>query len=229
MTKTGLSVDGRGLKSMNRRQLFKAAGVALSVGMIGQALPARGQSEDNQEPKPFLLEYPGQTLAASRDFEATGLRPGALTFDFTVLDFDHEKEAKAAYLEVEKNFLQDFGGFREVEFYDTSEASAPKVGDDRSGLVTKAMLEGTEALFALLFVHAGARVHVWGAIGLGDPYVELAAVAEAVFAQDPATPIPAEGTPQASANLLALLPDLDDLPPGFTMAEEKVRRPGDEE
>ena len=178
---------------MRRRQLIRVFVGALAVGVFRRVLPVRAQSADDTEQPPFILEYDGQTLAASRDFEATGLRPGALTFDFTVLDFEREKDAKAAFVEI---------------------------GDQ---------LEDTEVLFGLLVVRDGQRVHVWGAIGLGDPYVELAAVAEAVFARDLETPVPAEGTPQATANLLALLPELDDLPAGFTMAEEKVRRPGDDD
>ena len=214
---------------MRRRQLIRVFVGALAVGVFRRVLPVRAQSADDTEQPPFILEYDGQTLAASRDFEATGLRPGALTFDFTVLDFEREKDAKAAFVEIDENFLGDLGAFRDMEFYDTTEASAPKVGDERAGQVTKAMLEDTEVLFGLLVVRDGQRVHVWGAIGLGDPYVELAAVAEAVFARDLETPVPAEGTPQATANLLALLPELDDLPAGFTMAEEKVRRPGDDD
>ncbi len=71
---------------------------------------------------------------------------------------------------------------------------------------------------ATIRARKATTVHLWFAFGLSDPLIELLDLAEKTMRFDQVDPTNDEV-------LLALLPKLEEMPPGFTVDDEGVVRP----
>jgi hypothetical protein len=156
----------------------------------------------------------GVLATARREFIRTGTHlVGTGNFSFIVAEFDTEAHAEAAIPAViermtndPKNGLENLERTSTMTFRDVTRAYTGKVEFD-----------GAAFDAALLIVRDGPIVHVWLAGGPNaDPLFDLYAIANTTFSERAGE----VGTPSVG-NLEALLPTLDDLPPGFVLEREE--------
>ncbi len=204
---------------MNRRA-FAIGGLALGAGT---SLSTHPSAAGAQEATPIPNNFEGQLLRATRTYQAAEIQPGApLIFQFTVFEFDSENNAKPAVSQIAKGIQNQ----NALHLSDLAAKGAPNIGDDRVAFEAKLELRGTLLDAAFLIFREGTAVHLWFAAGLGaSPLDDLITIAEGDFGA-------VEATPQATAEvsedmILGLLPDVDDLPEGYDLEEERVQSPDD--
>jgi len=169
------------------------------------------------------LPLEGRGAAISRDFARTGthiIGIGVWHFSFLAIEFDtgaHAEAAASTFMER----LADNPTFENLErtstttYRDSTRAYTGKYEETE-------MYEGEGNIWdaAVLIVRDGAIVHIWSAVGPNaDPLFALYAIADTRFADG----VEGESTPSAG-NIEALLPTLDDLPPGFVLTLEETLR-----
>ncbi len=206
---------------MNRRTLITGAAAALVVPVLPRSLSAQ-QATPQATPSAVadvFLAPEGQLAQAGREFEASGLRLGAQSIVTMLTIYDNDDHAKAAFKkpmffeELKKTLARQNGTIGEPK-----EASAPKLGDERVAEAATGNWTGRAVYVAVFRARKVSAVHLWFAFGLSDPLVELLELAEKTMRFDVVDPKNDEA-------LLALLPKLDEMPPGFTVDDEGVVRP----
>lgn len=154
---------------------------------------------------------PGFVASVERTYEKSGTQTaGTGNLGFLVGRFDSDEHASDRIVAILPTLAEDLG---------LAPTSAPKLGDE-SVAYTGESEEDERYEAALLIVRVGRDVHVWLAGGfLGSPLDDLLTIAEEVFAKQAAS-----SRLVSDDELASLLPDLDDLPPGFVLDEgESVR------
>ena len=185
------------------------------------ASPATSRAADEIGPGGgFLSAAEGRVLYASRDYEAGGFGPGPgmMALAASVTTFETDAQALAAY-ERAGGMLDAIAAAEGLAFTDRAEVSPPDVGE-RSAAERLTYAETSETALDIALVRAveGRTLHVWLGAGLGDPSLDLVTLAETAmrFADLDAD--------AADADALALLPALDEMPPGFTADDGRVAR-----
>ncbi len=205
---------------MNRRA-FAIGSLALSAGVF---LSTRPPATGAQEATPIPNNFEGQIFRATRTYQAAEIQPAApLIFQFTVSGFDTENNSKPAVSQIAKGIQNQ----NALQLSDLAARGAPNVGDDRVAFTAKLDLRGTLLDAAFLIFRESTAVHLWFAAGLGaTPLEDLISIAEGDFGVDEATPRAAEEVTEDL--ILGLLPDVDDLPEGYDLKEERVQLRDDE-
>ena len=162
----------------------------------------------------------GAVVKTSRDFTRTGthlIGIGVWHFSFLVIEFDTEAHAEAAASTLIERLADNprFGNLERTStttYRDSTLAYTGKYEETE-------MYEDEGHLWdaAILIVRDGAILHIWTADGPNaDPLFALYAIADTRFADGSGE----ENTP-STGNIEALLPTLEDLPPGFVLTSEE--------
>jgi hypothetical protein len=192
--------------------------VLISILIVGPASAQVSPFDPNQ------LNYEGTELVAVRAYYHTDMiRQGMIMLNTTALDFDTIAHAETAFDDLTTNFVN----YWNIETSGDSvpvvnDISAPKVGDERSAQSMTVVDGGTQLQATVFYVRHGEVVSFWVGLGLFDPTSELMSTIESFFDNEPSPATALAGTPEAHAALLGWLPDLDDVPPGFTLLIEQV-------
>ena len=96
------------------------------------------------------------------------------------------------------------------------ELSSPDLGADRIAETFDIESDGVTINTTTVRAYDGRTLHMWLAAGLPDPSVELLELVEQLMTFEP------EG--ESDEDIYALLPELQDMPPGFTLSKEEIRR-----
>lgn len=197
--------------------------------MVGAAALATGirptfAQEAEATPKPFTYEFEGFEVGALRNFTATGLRlDGGMKYGFSVELFDNKDHAKDAFEKFDDyldGYFENMKSQAQVTIGELKEVSAPKLGNNRSAKTTTVSVEGTDLEFVMMFVHKDEMLHKWFGVGLANPAEELFNLADEFMKFD-------DVDRDKDEEIFSLIPSLDDMPVGFTLDEEKLKR-GDE-
>ncbi len=204
---------------MNRRA-FAIGGLLLAAGASTRAFPGAAQAQDAT---PIPNNFEGQLFRATRTYQAAEIRPAVpLIYQFTVSAFDNADNAKPAVSQIAKGIQNQ----NVLQLSDLATKGAPTVGEDRVAFTAKLDLRGTILDASFLIFRQGSAVHLWFAAGLSaKPLEDLVAIAEGPFGAQEATPTADQEVSEET--VLELLPDVDDLPEGYDLQEERVQS-GDE-
>ncbi len=206
-----------GGNTMNRRNFITATAAAVATTAT-YTLPSLAQNPTpTPEGKQYELNYEGQIVKAVRDFETGSLRlDGAMQFGTIVAIFDTDEHAKKGFEEAAK-IIDFIAKENKLEVLERDKLSAPRIGKDRAAESFKVEIESTKFTMTLLRAYEGRVLHVWSAVGFADPSVELLELAEEHMEF---------GKVDAKKDdaVLDLLPELDEMPSGFKVAEEEVIR-----
>ncbi len=222
------------------RRAFAIGSLALGAGVFLSTHRLAGRVQEStpapdQEATPSPNNVEGQLFQATRTYQATTVQSALpLLFQFRVFVFDSENNAKPVVSRIAQG-IQDLTA---LQLSELTPRGAPNVGDDRVAFSAKVDLQGTILDAAFLIFREGTAVHLWFAAGLDPmPLDDLVAIAEGNFGAVEATPgatpeTTPEATPQTNAEVtkdtvLGLLPDVDDLPEGYDLKEERVQSADD--
>lgn len=203
---------------MNRRTAALTALAAFAVltgGTVAQATPVGTPEATPTQSTPEATDIKGLLVNADRTYEAGGFGIGALRYDLTVLVFGTEASAEAGYDRTAE--VLDMLATEGYTVTDRAEVSAPKVGERRYAEKMQLAKDGETFAFAIARAVEGRVVHVWIATGLGDPTLDLVTLAEKHMRFG-------NVDTARDADVLALLPALDEMPAGFTLDDEGIDR-----
>ncbi len=197
---------------MNRRTFIAASfgvGTAAVLGIRPFAGLAQGSPTDSID---------GALLTASRTFELAETKlVGTLYYAFFVIKMESEDHAERAIPQLIARFRDST---TDPILSDFTEVSAPTIVEGTKAYTATTESDGFTVELGFLFFRVGTEVYFWNAGGLAAPTIsDLAAVAERVYGSNDPTPV----ADLDEANILDLLPTLDDLPPGFQLGEEEVK------
>ena len=121
---------------------------------------------------------PGQSAEAEREFRTSGARDGALAFRFGVGEFVDAASAAAALPAVVERIRA------QPNLAALRPATAPAFGDEAHAFAGPVPSGETTLETVILIVRADRYLYLWIASGLAsDPFPDLIAVAERVFAR----------------------------------------------
>ena len=206
---------------MNKRELLAATAAGTVLLAMHRMTPTLAQEADTT-PEAHELQYDGQIVKASRSFTADGFRmTGAITINTIAAVFDIKRNAENAFetaAQIPDKLLESAQAEgTNMTILNREDVSPPKLGKKRHAESIDYDIEGLQVKGIFLRVQKDELLHVWTAVGFASPAEELFDLsAEHMKFED----VDVEDDDE----LLELLPELDDLPSGFAMTDEKITR-----
>lgn len=182
----------------------------LVLGMLSALLGPMCLAAQSATPTP---EIPGLVRRAERFYRRSAGDVGTILLLVFVAEFDTERNAIAATPEIGRRIAGLTGP---SSFLPTS---APRFGEESAAYTGEVVQNAVTMDLAILVVREGWFIYGIAAFAVtGDPFVDVLQTAERRFdakADQAAT--------RRSSDLLTLLPDLDEIPPGFVLESEGER------
>jgi hypothetical protein len=210
--------------------------VLLVIAYLGLASPisasAFGATPTVDEP-PLLVGLDNLQDAAIRAMQATRIKQsGPIVLTFEVLRFTDAEAAEEELAEFVRRVVARFDADRNGADPYQPATDAPEIGDETIAYIGEQRLdeplgEITATPVAILFVRTGAYIHL--AIGIafrGDPLPELVdTLAITTTRTEGERATPTNEAEHRTGGLWDLLPELNDVPPGFEITDEIVPEP----
>lgn len=214
--------------SLGRREFLGGAIAAFALkSNIFQASAQEPQSTAEATPGPFDYDFKDRIVTAARNFDSPGIRMlGAMKYGCAVDIYEGEKEAETAF-KLAEDFLGKFleetkkASDKPMTVGERKEMSAPKLGDTSRAETVTLTLDVFTLELILLFVQKGEILHRWVALGIANPAEEMFTLAKEHMGFE-------IDNVSNDDQVLALIPELKDMPEGFVLAEdgERVKREG---
>jgi len=214
-------VTGQGYGTPTLPVVSTAPKVSATVGEDDPVATTTPESSGSAVDSEFFV--PGMKDIALRSFESVpSATDGILGLSAVVAEFSSADAADAGVdLIVDRYIdLRAERGDATVTMSEPKRVSAPKLGDRRVALAWTFTSSGIELPAAVLGVQLNTRVYFFMIVGRNiNPMEELAVVAESILGEAPRQGI---GDGVKSGGLWDLLPTLDEVPFGLSVASEKV-------
>lgn len=205
------------------RQLYLALSLSwlVAVALLPSSPKAYGQTPE-ASPSPTELEYEGEVVKVTRNFESASLRLDGALFILTIVSvFDSERHAKAAF-ETTTGIVDAFEAEGDFEIVDRNEISAPKVGEERHAETLEIEIDDLDGALTVIRAYEGKVLHFWMATGLANPTAELLTVVDEAMSFE-------DVDPDDDDEVSGLLPELGEMPAGFLLEDEEISRNEDDD
>ena len=205
---------------MQRRTLITGTAAVSAAALLRLPTTAQDASpEATPEGTDFELTTEGLVATVEREYETDSLRvDGAIVFDLVTYVYESDENAADAFKESDGyyDFFVAQAALEGGSLTEREELSSPDLGADRIAETFDIESDGVTINTTTFRAYDGRTLHMWLAAGLADPSVELLELVEQLMTFEP------EG--ESDEDIYALLPELQDMPPGFTLSKEEIRR-----